>query len=217
MLKLDLQLFGGRGASSSLGGATGGLDPNNIVSTTSLISYPGKSTEINQTLEVLRSISDDYGVTLEDVQVATLKGAGQMVMGYYDSQGNLAFNQSYFDGNKLNGAYDRNVETGYHPSRGNKSAIEAVAAHEAGHALTEKAAGGWNKLDSTADKIVKEAAKNAGYGKDLRRFAGKISGYAKESAAEAVAEAFSDVYCNGNKASRESRAVVNSLNKYFGR
>jgi len=203
--------MGGRGSSSSRGGATGGLNPSDIVSTTSLISAPGKSAEINQTLQVLKDISDEYGLTLSDVQLATLKGGGLGVFGYYDSNGNLAINTSYFKSEAMTKAYDRSVEQGYHPPRGNKTGIEAVTAHEMGHALTEKAGGSWGKLDSTAGKIVKEAAKKAGY-KDTASFMAKISGYAKENAAEA----FADVYCNGNKASKESRAVVNALKKSLG-
>ena len=39
-----------------------------------------------------------------------------------------------------------------------------------------------------------------------------ISGYAGHSNAECIAEAVSDVYCNGRKASAESRAIVKELN-----
>ena len=46
-------------------------------------------------------------------------------------------------------------------------------------------------------------------------FARKISGYAGENAAEAIAEAFSDVYCNGRNALKESHAIVYELKKYL--
>ena len=40
----------------------------------------------------------------------------------------------------------------------------------------------------------------------------KISGYGRKNNAEAIAEAFCDVYCNGSKATKESKAIVDSLN-----
>lgn len=214
--KFDIQFFGGRGSSSS-GGASGGLDPSDIVSTTSLISErEGKEREVDETLNVLRDVMKDYGVDLEDVRVATLKGKGNATMAYYDAGGNLAVNKKYFDSKKMNDAYDACVDSGFHPSRGNKTGMEAVVAHEMGHRLNHIAGGNsWEKLDSTAYDIVKKASKATGYKNATKEFSAKISGYAKQSYAEAVAEAFADVYCNGKKASRESRAVVSELNKYF--
>lgn len=220
--ELNLQYFGGRGASSGGGGgggSTGGLNPADIVSTTSLISERERyRTEVDNTVQVLQDVMDRYGVVIEDVRLATLKGRGQSVMGYYDAGGNLAINMSYFDTAKMNTAYDMCVESGFHPSRGNKSGLEAVTAHEMGHRLNHIAGGNsWDNLDKTAYDIVKQASKNAGYKNKTKQFTSKISGYAKQSYAEAVAEAFADVYCNGNKASKESRAVVSELNKYFNK
>lgn len=211
--------MGGRGASSS-GGGTGGISSGNIISTTSLISARERQQkEVDLTLSVLRDVQDRYGVNINDAQIATLDKKGASVIGYYDMSGNLAFNQNYFDAAKLDKAYDGCTSSGFHPSRGNKSGIEAVAAHEMGHRLTEEVGvktgrGSW-QLDAASNDIVKTAAKNAGY-KSVKDFRAKISGYAKKNNAEAVAEAFSDVYCNGSKASRESQAVVNALNSYFG-
>ena len=45
--------------------------------------------------------------------------------------------------------------------------------------------------------------------------ASKISGYAKTNPAETVAEAFCDVYCNGSKARKESKAIVNVIDGYL--
>ena len=211
--------MGGRGASS--GGMAGGGNIN-IISTTSLISKEGKPAEINSVLGVLKDVDSQYGTDsqLSDGQLAKLGKKDQGVMAYYDSQGNLAVNEKYFDTKIMNDAYDKCVSSGFHPPRGNKSGLEAVAAHEMGHKLTDAAgvkagAGSW-KIDSTADKIVNEAASSLGY-KNTKSFVSKISGYAKHNNAEAVAEAFADVYCNGTKARKESRAIVKSLNKYFGK
>ena len=141
-------------------------------------------------------------------------------MAYYDSDGNLAFNKDYFDVNKMNSAYDHCVETGFHPSRGNKTGIEATMSHELGHRLTDEIAKnqglkGW-QIDKVSNDIVRQASRNAGYGNATRKFISQISGYAKKGGnAEAVAEAFADVYCNGSKAKGESKAIVDILNSYL--
>lgn len=216
----------GRGSSSGGGGGggggTGGLNPNDIISTTSLVSLrESQKAEVDQALRVAYDIQRQYGVNVEDLRVATLKPKAATTMAYYDQGDNLAINKNYFNSARMNKAYDKCVKSGFHPSRGNKTGIEAVTAHEMGHKLTNEVAkkqnlGSW-ELDKAANGIVKQAAKETGYGNSTRKFAAKISGYGKQSHAEAVAEAFSDVYCNGSKASKESKAVVKVLNGYFGR
>ena len=211
--------MGGRGSGSTSGGASGGLNPGDIVSTTSLISERERhKEEVDATLTVLRDIQEQYGVNLEDAQIATLKGAGRRAMGYYDAGGNLAINVNYFNSERMNSAYDDCVANGFHPSRGSKSGIEAVVAHEMGHRLTDIAGvnagkGTW-QLDSTARDIVSNAAKASG-SRSVRKFMAKVSGYAAGDYAEAVAEAFADVYCNKGRAKSASKAIVKELNKYF--
>lgn len=214
--------MGGRGASAGTprGGATGGLNAGNIVSTTSLVSARNSDREaVDQTLSVTRDIYNKYGVQANDLQIAELKGSGASTMAYYDAEGNLAINKSYFDPKKMDSAYDKCVESGFHPSRGNKTGIEATTAHEMGHRLTDEIGkktglGSW-QLDKVSTNIVKQASKNAGYGNATRKFISKISGYASHSHAEALAEAFSDVYCNGSKAKKESKAIVDIMDSYF--
>jgi hypothetical protein len=171
-------------------------------------------------MNAVKSVADDYGVNLYDMRIATLDKKSQGCMAYYDNKGNLAVNENYFDSKKMNDAYDACVKSGFHPSRGNKTGLEAVSAHELGHALSEEVGrklgyGDW-QLDKASNKIIAEAKKQGGFGSvDSMRKA--ISGYAKKNNAEAIAEAFSDVYCNGNKAKKASKAVVDVLNSYFGR
>lgn len=215
--------MGGRGSSSGGGGgggASGGLNPADIVSTTSLLSASGKRSEIDSVMNAVKSVYDDYGVDLTDIQIATLKGKGMTTLAYYDAQGNLAVNKNFFDSQRMDKAYDMSVESKYHPSRGNKSGLEAVAAHELGHKLTDEAAKkmgleGWN-IDKASNTIVKDARKKLGY-KTTADVRSKISGYGSTSNAEAVAEAFADVYCNGKKASKASKAIVDSMNSYLGK
>lgn len=222
MLNIDLQHFGGRGSSSG-GGGGGGVGNNDIISSTSLISErESKRREVDQTLKVAKYVQDTYGVNVYDMQIATLKPKAASTMAFYSSSDTLTFNTAYFDSKTINAAYDKSIKSGFHPSRGKESGIAAVAAHEMGHKLTNEAGkrqgmGDWS-VDRAAASIVKQAARNAGYGNKSLQFASKVSGYAKQKGySEAVAEAFSDVFCNGKRASRESTAIVNVLNSYLGR
>lgn len=214
--------MGGRGSSSGGGGASGGLNPANILGTESLVSArEGRTSEVDQILNVARDIENQYGVTVTELQVADIGGRqGSSVMAYYDEAGNLAINQKYFDSAKMDAAYDACVRSGWHPSRGSKTGLEATAAHEMGHRLTDVAGqkagyGSW-AIDKTSNEIIAQAKTRTG-ARSVDAVRSGISGYGKSSNAEAIAEAFSDVYCNGNRASRESRAVVNILGEWLRR
>jgi hypothetical protein len=191
-----------------------GLNPGDILSTTSLISERERyQQEVDDTLTVLRDMYNQYGVTI-DTEVADLK-PGTGAMGFYDGT-NIAINREYFDTDYMNKAYTEGVKSGWHPSNGNKSAMEAVVSHEFGHALTNEVGKvmGVSGIDNIATKIVNEAKKDSG-NKGVVQMASKISRYATTSNAEAIAEAFSDVYCNGTKAKNESKAIINVINKYL--
>ena len=116
----------------------------------------------------------------------------------------------------MNDTMDRAAQQGFHPSRGNKSGTEAVALHEGGHALTDYLAqkNGYPGLHAFSEKVVKDAYKNSGAKGGTSKFAGSISKYAQKNYAETVAEATADWYCNGNKASRASKAIMSELKKY---
>lgn len=207
--------MGGRGASAGGIGGGGGFG---IQGTRSLISErEGRREEVDQTLTVLRDVANQYGVTVNTV-VAELDRNGRNVMAYYASDQNLGVNKDFFDTQKMTTAYDRSVQMGFHPERGSKTAMEATIAHEMGHRLTDvagqKAGMGTWAIDRVSSNVVRSAAKQLGYN-NAKSLSEKISGYAKENFAETVAEAFADVYCNGQNAKRESHAVVNELNKYY--
>lgn len=220
MIKIDLQFFGGRGSSSgSGGGATGGVSGGDIVSTRSLISErEGNQALVDETLDVFNDVNDMYGTQVEDIQLATMSpGAGALA--YYDSNDNIAINEKYFNSKTMGKAYADSVKSGFHPSNGNKTALQAVVAHELGHKLTEQVGAkmgkaGFGNINKTSNSIVKTAMKASGH-KDVKSFRSKISGYANHSNAECIAEAFSDVFCNGKKARKESHAVVNVINSYL--
>ena len=212
--------MGGRGASSGGEGWLGGGGGGNIavLETDSLISARERQRlEVDETLQTFKDMYDKYGYAVDDLQLATLGAGGAGVMAYYDGS-NIAFNEKYFDKRLMEGAYANDVKKGFHPSQGNKTALQAVASHEIGHALTDKViANMGSKLGKQdgAEAILKEAQKSVGNRGKLVNMASKISGYAKESARECIAEAFADVYCNGGRAKKESQSIVDVMNKYL--
>ena len=205
---------GGKGSSWTGGNST--LNPADIVSTTSLVSARElNQQEVDEVLQTFKDIKDEYGYIIDDIQIATLKGDGASTMAYYDGS-NIAINQAYFNKAQMEGAYARCVEQGFHPSQGNKTALQAVASHELGHALTDAVGAKMGAIKGdTANAILKEAQKQGKFKGTLADMAGKISGYAKYNPRECIAEAFADVYCNGKKANKESQAIVNVMNKYL--
>lgn len=218
MIKIGLQHFGGRGASSGGGSWSGGGGGNaDIISTTSLVSArEGNQTEVDEVLGTFKDMNDEYGYIADDLHLATMGAKDASVLAYYDGS-NVAFNQAFFDKAKMESVYAKCVESGFHPSQGNKTALQAVASHEIGHALTDatiaKMGKSLGKKDG-AEAILDEARKGTGH-KGNPAMASKISGYAKTSARECIAEAVADVYCNGKKAHKESQAIVNVMNKYL--
>lgn len=215
--------MGGRGSSAGGGGGGGGsLHPTNSYD---LVSERGNKTEeVDGVLTVMRDINDQYGFIIGDLQLVTLPTREQGTLAYYSSLDSISFNENYFDGARMDAAYDQSIRQGYHPPRGNRSGIEAVTAHEGGHALTAQAAinQGMNASDlrGMANRIVHEAHANYGgqgvrYGGSIGAFRRAISGYGSSNNAEAIAEAFADVYCNGQNANAVSRAIVNTLNSYL--
>ena len=211
--------MGGRGSSSFSGGASSGVSKEKIVATRSLISErEGSQQLVDETMDVFMAVNAEYGSVVADIQLATL-GKGSRAMAYYDSDDNIAINEKYFNSAKMDAAYKIDVASGFHPSNGNKTALQAVVAHELGHKLTAdiatKLSGqGFMGIDSASTNILKEALGKTKH-KNIGTMKAKISGYATSSNAEAIAEAFSDVFCNGSKAAAESRAIVSVIDKYL--
>lgn len=222
-MKLNLQQFGGRGSGSGGGGDLLGKSARvgKIGEVRDMLSERGKrQTETDDVLSVGRRMTGLYGgdSAVNQFQIAKVGGNA---MAYYDADGNLAMNERYMNSEGMNRAYDAAVSSGFHPSRGNKSGIQAVAAHEYGHALTDLAArrmglGGFSSIEDASRQIVERARKKTGQRTNLN-FAKKISGYAQYNFAECVAEAVSDWYCNGGRAKKESRAVMAVLNNVLRR
>lgn len=212
----------GRGASRAGGGSGrfggGTVDPNDVSNYQDLVSQrEGKRTEVDQILTVARDLNNEYGEDglIYQFQTADMEKSAAGAIAFYDGS-NIVVNNDFFNAKRLDDSYDDCVKSGFHPSRGKKSGAEAVAAHEYGHALSDAVARkmGVANLDIASTKIVNEARKRTG-DKGVVIMANKISRYASTSNAEAVAEAFADVYCNGGKAKKQSKAIVDVMNSYL--
>lgn len=201
---------GGRPGGGGLLGKKGNV--GKISNVRDMVSERGNMrAETDEVLAVGRRMTGLYGddVAINQFQLAKVSGA----LAYYDSDGNIAMNERYMNSRGMNSAYDAAVASGFHPSRGSKSGLQAVASHEYGHALSDFAAKkmGARSLEEASRTIVERARAKTNHKTNLA-FASKISGYAKYNFAECVAEAVSDWYCNGSKAAKESRAVMAVLN-----
>lgn len=199
------------------GGGGEGLNPANIVSTSNLLIDTNLD-EITR-LEVskaLKDFQDEYGLAYSNARIAELKGKDNYgVLAYYDGTG-IAINASFLNSEKMNEAYQKCVESGFHPSSGSKTGMEAVVAHELGHSLTDMVGAkmGISFIDKSATAIVTEARKQTKH-RGVVQMASKISGYATYSNAEAIAEAIADCYCNGKKAKSESKTIKSVVDKYL--
>ena len=191
------------------------MSAGDILSTTSFVSERGNYQEtVDEALGVFSDVKDEYGFIIDDIVMAKIDPSANAIA-YYDGS-NIGWNEKYMDKKTLDNSYADCVKSGFHPSNGNKTAVQAVASHELGHALSAEAGkkmGGLD-IDQASTRIVNEARKLTG-SRGVVQMASKISRYATKSNAEAIAEAFCDVYCNGNKAHKESKAIVNVMNGYL--
>ena len=203
---------GSRGGRRSGGG---GVNPGDILSTRDMLSERHNNPLVDEVLTVSRDLQNEYGISAQvtNFEIAKLKSKANAIA-YYDGA-NIAVNEKFMKADTINKAYDECVKQGFHPSKGNKTAMEAVASHEFGHAINDAIGRKMGlDIDSSATKIVNEARKQTKH-RGVVQMASKISGYATYSNAEAIAEAVSDVYCNGKKARSESRAIVNVIKSYL--
>ena len=199
---------------SDIGRSKGGVNPANIHEMQDLFSQKdNKPYEVAGVAKVAQDIQQKYGVvSVSNMYVADFGGKDSGTLGCSDGQ-NVIMNNAYMNHSMMNNAMQKCYENGFHPALGNKSGIEAVAAHEFGHVLTAQVGEkiGVNNMHAAAVQIVREARRN-GF-----KQAGPISGYAKTNHEETVAEAFCDVYCNGKKANSNSQAIVSVIDGYLAK
>ena len=218
MLKLDLQFFGGRGASYQPGSSTGSggggsIDEKWTQDTWSFRHEKANEKIVDQIHQTTKEMNEQYEAmdTVMDLYIADI-GKSKAIAYYAPDKRGLGVNVSYADAQKMDAAYDASVKSGFHPPRSKKTGMQAVISHELGHALTQKLADktGHYNLDKAASQIMAQARKDLKV-KSNYAISSKISGYAQTNNAETIAEATADVYCNGNKARKESIAVVNAM------
>lgn len=217
--------MGGRGTSSGNLGKKSGI-PMKYEKYADIWSYRhNKKNEVfvdnvNQTLREMGETFTELNSVINDVYIAKMSGKNsRSVMAFWGLNGELGINKHFGNVDKMAKSYANDVKQGWHPSNGNKTAEQAVIAHELGHSLTTLAQQktGAKSFDDVAHRIMKDSQKilNKQAGKrkyqGTKKIANAISGYAKENNAECIAEATADVYCNGKKAKTESKAIVKAL------
>ena len=221
-MNYKLQFFGGRGASGDLG--SGGGDVNGGGKETPITrqmyqeSDPIRKKGLEQFIAAVEDANDNgfngIGKMLQTMAVSEQVSPPSVLAYYKEGGGGIAINDRFLDSN-TDKRYDACGD--YHPSRGNKSGAFAVISHEVGHAITDASAANLGMtFDAYARKVVRSAA-NKVKAKRVETFAGNISGYAKTSNAECIAEAFADVRCNGSKAKAESKAIYDILKKDYNK
>ena len=213
MIRFNLQLFGGRGGSSSGGAGPFGGGMSNRDSNVTVKSSHNLTEEIgkgggqfaNEIMNTRDNLETEYGDAVKDITLHAATFTNPSVLGAYGGN-TLYMNQRYIKNKNLTSAMKEAEKSGFHPKLGNKTGAEAVAAHEIGHRLGEIAS---NKAGISQKDIVGRAAKKAGI--KTENMAGHISKYARYNYAETIAEACADVYCNGKKASKASRAIMKEV------
>lgn len=195
------------------GGGGGDITPTNMQD---MISQRERHEDaVDASLEAMRYISQEYGIVAGDNPVETATFDVPEVMAFYDPmRGNVTINDLYFNNQQaLASAYADNVASGFHPKLGDKTAMDAVVAHELGHqTMYEYAKINGVTGDELAKVIVQKSSKECKA--DALDMAGNISRYATKDNHECIAESVADVYCNGDGASFESKTVVKWL-KYY--
>lgn len=216
MIKLNLQLFGGRGASS--GGNNGGSGEfgtgmENKKTTVRVINSNPLTDEIsrgggsfaNEIMNTRDAFEAEYGSAVKNMNLSVATFDKRNTLGAYGGD-TLYMNRRYVSNRNLTDAM-KNTD-GFHPGIGNKTGAEAVAAHEIGHRLGEVAA---KKAGVSEREIVARAGKTVKI--STANMAGHISGYARSNYGETIAEASADVFCNGRNASKASIAIMDEIKK----
>ena len=152
---------GSRGGNNSVGKFGGGMQ--GINTTTSVRSSHPLTDEIsrggglfaNDIMNTRDAFEREYGdaVKMMKLHVGTFSKEG--VLGAYGGD-TLYMNEKYVKNVNLTSAMQKGAESGFHPSIGNKTGAEAVAAHEIGHRLGEIAA---SKARISEKDIVARAGK----------------------------------------------------------
>ena len=202
----------GRGSSKTGGGegAFGGGMEGKKTSATVKSSHPltdeigkGGGAFANEIMNTRDAFEREYGSAVKQMNLSVATFNQEGVLGAYGGD-TLFMNEKYVKNQNLTAAMKNT--NGFHPPIGSKTGAEAVASHEIGHRLGEIAS---NKANITQKDIVARAAKKIGL--KTENMAGHISKYARSNYGETIAEASADVFCNGKRASRASKAIMKEV------
>lgn len=156
----------------------------------------------NEIMNTRDAFEREYGPAVKGIKLSVGTFSKSNVLGAY-GQDTLIMNEKYVKNANLTAAMKAGAKDGFHPGIGKKTGAEAVAAHEIGHRLGEIAS---KKAGISERDIVERAAKKIGI--KTPNMAGHISKYARSNYSETIAEASADVFCNGSKASKASKAIM---------
>lgn len=187
---------------------------------------------VKSSLVGVESVIEEYpGLADSITQITTSKGGVMSCTGE-----KITFNPHYFSNNTklVEGCKRMSASRFWIPN----ASPESIGAHESAHAIEwmmlQKNSGAyqydWRRIDAwnkctEAKKLVSQACKNIkktpyGKGKKNAELIGGISRYGQESASETMAEAFADVYANGEKANPLSieikRLTAETVKNYEG-
>lgn len=204
----------GRGSSGAGGGVGkfgGGMDGANTT-TTVKNSHPladeiskGGGGFANEIMNTRDAFEREYGPSVKGLNLSVATFSDPTAAGAYGDN-TLYMAQKHINNPNLTASMKAAAKDGFHPSIGNKTGAEAVASHEIGHKLGEVAA---KKAGISEKEIVARAGKKIGV--KTEDMAGHISKYARSNYSETIAEASADVYCNGRRASKASKAIVGEV------
>ena len=146
----------------------------------------------------------EYGniVSRANLSVADISGGA---LGAYGG-GTVYMSNKFVKNNNLTKAMKEAEKDGFHPKIGKKTGAEVTVAHELGHYLADRAS---TKAGISQRDIVERASKKIGV--KVNNMAGLISGYARYNYHETIAEASADVFANGRRASKASKAIMKEI------
>jgi hypothetical protein len=186
-----------------LGRNSGGVRPRNAVPIGEAIAN-GAGLYANEIQNARDAMEMEYGNVISKTKLS-IADLGGGALGASDGR-TVYMSDEYVKNNNMTKAMKDAEKSGFHPKIGDKTGAEAVTAHELGHFLSKQAT---DKSGLTERQIVERAGKKVGI--KVNHMASHISGYARYNYSETIAEASADVYCNGRRASKASRAIMSEI------
>lgn len=147
----------------------------------------------------------EYGNIVSRASLAIADMGNSRALGASDGY-TVYMSDKYVKNNNMTQAMKDAEKSGFHPKIGKKTGAEVVTAHEMGHYLAQQA---MNRAKISERQIVERASKKIGV--KVNNMAGLISEYARYNYAETIAEASADVFANGRRASKASRAIMSEI------